>query len=133
MGKERRPMLLPSLFGMKCPNCRIGFVFQHKYIFPLSKTVALKENCEVCGQKLVAERNNGGGINYALTVVIFFLNLVWYWPIFGMSYEDDSIYYYLTTSIIVVVLLQPWLMRISRMLYLYLYIMFGTSPTTGKG
>lgn len=85
----------------------------------------LKDNCEVCGQRLLHERNNGGGINYALTMMLFFLNLTWYWPIFGMSYKDNSIFYYLATSIAVVVLLQPWLMRFSRMLYLYMFIMYG--------
>lgn len=85
----------------------------------------LKDHCEACGQKLMHERNNGGGINYALTVMLFFLNLLWYWPIFGMSYKDNSIFYYLATSIVVVLLAQPWLMRFSRMLYLYMFIQYG--------
>ena len=85
----------------------------------------MKPKCEVCGQKLVSESNNGGGINYALTVALFFLNLLWYWPIFGLSYKDNSVYYYLASSITVVVILQPWLMRISRMLYLYMFVSFG--------
>ncbi|MEO6831473.1 MAG: DUF983 domain-containing protein, partial [Chitinophagaceae bacterium] len=67
-------------------------------------------------------RNNGGGINYALTMILFFLNLLWYWPIFGLSYMDDSVYYFLVASSVVVILLQPWLMRLSRMIYLYLFI-----------
>ena len=123
MESVRKPKMLPALLGMKCPSCRKGYVFINKSVFPLNKTVAIKDYCDVCGAKLIAERNNGGGINYALTVVIFFLNLVWYWPIFGMSYEDNSIYYYLATSITVVILIQPWLMRLSRMIYLYAYHM----------
>lgn len=84
----------------------------------------MRHHCPVCGQKLLYERNNGGGINYALTVMLLFLNLVWYWPIFGLSYMDNSIYYFLATSITVVVLVQPWLMRLSRMIYLYLFIQY---------
>ena len=124
---EKKPMMLPAMFGLKCPSCRKGFVFKNKSIFPLGKCVALHNNCPTCGQKLVSESNNGGGISYALTVILFFLNLLWYWPIFGLSYKDDSVYYYLASSISVVVLLQPWLMRISRMFYLYAYVSFGTS------
>jgi hypothetical protein len=102
-------------------------VFINKGIFPLGKLVALKDECEVCGEKMKSESNNGGGINYALTVVLFFLNLCWYWPIFGLSYKDNSVFYYLGSSIAVVLVAQPWLMRVSRMVYLYLYIGFGHS------
>jgi len=104
-------------------------------MFPLEKCLALKDECEVCGEKLKSERNNGGGINYALTMLLFFLNLLWYWPIFGLSYKDDpgvwgghnSVFYYLGISTFVVLLAQPCLMRLSRMIYLYLYIGFGHS------
>lgn len=122
-----KPMLLPALLTMKCPSCRKTTVFVNKSIFPLGKCLALKDECEICGQRMKSESNNGGGINYALSMVLFFLNLCWYWPVFGLSYKDNSVYYYLVTSTIVVILLQPWLMRISRMLYLYLYVGFGTS------
>lgn len=123
--KAAPPALLPSLLTGKCPNCRKGYVWTQHSIFPLNTMLRLKDTCDVCGQKLLHERNNGGGINYALTVMLFFLNLLWYWPIFGMSYKDNSIFYYLATSIIVVLLAQPWLMRFSRMLYLYLFIQYG--------
>jgi hypothetical protein len=123
----KKPAMLPALFTMKCPSCRKSTVFINKSIFPLDKCLALKDECEICGQKMKSESNNGGGINYALTVMLFFLNLLWYWPIFGLSYKDNSVYYYLTTSIIIVVLLQPWLMRLSRMIYLYMYVAFGNT------
>ncbi len=119
------PSLLPALLSGKCPNCRKGPVFPQKGIFPLGSLLKMNDNCPACGQKLLHERNNGGGINYALTIMLFFLNLLWYWPIFGMSYLDNSIYYYLATSIAVVILVQPWLMRFSRMIYLYLFIGYG--------
>lgn len=124
---SKKPMMLPALFTMKCPSCRKSTVFLNKSIFPLGKCLALKDECEICGQKMKSESNNGGGINYALSMILFFLNLCWYWPIFGLSYKDNSVYYYLITSTVVVLLLQPWLMRLSRMIYLYLYVNFGTS------
>ena len=119
------PFFLFSLLANKCPNCRKGDVFVQKSVFPLGSLLKMRDHCPVCAQKLLHERNNGGGINYALTVMPLFLNLLWYWPIFGMSYLDYSIYYYLATTITVVILIQPWLMRLSRMLYLYLFIGYG--------
>jgi hypothetical protein len=123
----KKPMLLPALLTMKCPSCRKSTVFVHKSVFPLGECLKLKDECEICGQKMKSESNNGGGINYALSMLLFFLNLLWYWPIFGLSYKDNSVYFYLVASTVVVVLLQPWLMRLSRMLYLYLYVGFGTT------
>ena len=123
-----RPSVITALLANKCPNCRRGFVFTQKSVFPLTSCVRLVDNCSVCGQKMKSESNNGGGINYALTVCIIFLNLLWYWPVFGLSYKDNSIYHFLITSTVVAVLLQPWLMRLSRMLYLYLYVSYGSGP-----
>ncbi len=123
----KKPMLLAAIFSMKCPSCRKSTVFLNKSMFPLGNCLALKDECEVCGEKLKSEKNNGGGINYALTMMLFFLNLLWYWPIFGLSYKDNSVFYYMGTSIVIVLLLQPYLMRLSRMIYLYLYVGFGHS------
>jgi uncharacterized protein (DUF983 family) len=127
MADTKKPMLIPALLTMKCPSCRKSTVFANKSIFPLGKLVELKSECEVCGEKLKSESNNGGGINYALTMVLFFLNLLWYAPVFGLSYKDNSVYYYLFTSTVIVILAQPYLMRLSRMMYLYLYVGFGHS------
>ncbi len=102
-------------------------MFVNKGIFPLGELSTLKDECEVCGQRMKSETNNGIGINYALTVLLFFLNLCWYWPIFGLSYKDNSVYYYLVTSTTIVLLAQPYLMRLGRMIYLYLYVGFGNS------
>ena len=124
---SKKPALIPALFTMKCPSCRKSTVFVNKSIFPLDKCLALKDECEICGEKMKSESNNGGGINYALTVMLFMLNICWYWPIFGLSYKDDSVWRYLIASTVIVLLLQPYLMRLSRMIYLYLYVGFGNS------
>ncbi len=124
---SKKPALLPAMFTMKCPSCRKSTVFVNKSVFPLDKCLALKYECEICGQRMKSESNNGGGINYALTMIIFFLNLLWYWPIFGLSYKDNSVFYYLGISTFVVILAQPYLMRLSRMIYLYMYTAFGDS------
>lgn len=120
-----KPALLPALLSGKCPNCRKGNVWVQPEIFPLKHLLKLKEHCPVCGQKLIYERNNGAGINYALTTILFFLNLAWYWPIIGLSYEDNSVEQFLAVSIFIVILAQPWLMRLGRMIYLYLFIQYG--------
>jgi uncharacterized protein (DUF983 family) len=118
----KRPSLIPAMLMMKCPNCRKGDMFVNKHIFPLATCVRMNQHCPNCGQQLVFETNNGPGINYALTMIIYMLNIVWYWPIFGISYKDNSVFYFLITTTVVVIVLQPWLMRISRVIYLYAYL-----------
>jgi uncharacterized protein (DUF983 family) len=133
MASPSKPSLLPALLTMKCPSCRKSTVFVNKRIFPLGQCLALKDECEVCGERMKSESNNGGGINYALTMILFFLNLLWYWPLFsssptlGLAVHNNSVFYFLGMSITVVLLAQPFLMRLSRMLYLYIYVGFGHS------
>jgi len=84
------------------------------------------DRCAVCNMKMVTETNNGPGINYSLTVIIFFLNILWYWPIFGLTYKDNSFYYYMASSTAVVLLLQPCSMRYARIMYLYMLVPYGS-------
>ena len=123
-----KPGLLPALIKMKCPKCRKGDMFINKSIFPLSELLNMPDRCAVCDQKMELEIGfyyGTGYVSYGLSVALFFFNLAWYWLIFGISYKDNSIFYYLISSILIVVVLQPWLMRISRVLYLYLFVKYG--------
>lgn len=124
--KNKKPNLITSMIHMKCPNCRKGASFVNKSILPFSELTKMVDRCAVCNMKMVTETNNGPGINYALTVIIFFLNAIWYGLIFGLSYNDNSFYYYIISSTITVVILQPWSMRYARVLYLYLLVPYGS-------
>lgn len=92
----------------------------------------MPEKCPVCGQEYELEVGfyyGTGYVSYALSVALFIFNFIWYALIFGISYMDNSIYYYLITSVSIVVLLQPWLMRISRVLYLNIFVKYGRGST----
>ncbi len=130
--QQQPSSFMGGLIKMKCPNCRIGKAFVNDSVFPLSKTLRLVNYCSVCGQKMVNETNNGPGINYAFTVILFFLNLVWYVPIFGIDYYDDGIYYFMAASTAVIILLQPWMLRYSRMVYLYLSVPYQSNRRLKK-
>jgi hypothetical protein len=121
---DKKPSLLSGMLRYRCPNCRIGNIFEQKGIFPLKNLLKLHRHGKHCNQKLQGESNNGPGINYALTTMLLFLNILWYYPIFGMSYKDNSIFYFLGASTFVVILMQPILMRLSRVLYLYILLAF---------
>ncbi|RYZ56014.1 MAG: DUF983 domain-containing protein [Sphingobacteriales bacterium] len=125
---DRKPPLLPSIFKMKCPNCRKGRMFTNPTIFPLGHMLDMPEKCPVCGQKMELEVGfyyGTGYVSYGLTVALIAAWFIGYAVILGLSYKDNSIYYALGTSILVAILLQPWLMRISRVLYLYMFVKYG--------
>lgn len=122
MNAPAKPSLLTGLLLCRCPECRRGRLFRQKGLFPLGKLLTMNEYCPHCGQKLVGEANNGPGINFVLTTLLLFLNILWYYPIFGMSYTDNSIFYFLAASVAVVIIMQPVLMRLSRSIYLYILL-----------
>lgn len=107
-------------------------MYTNKSIFPLGKLLDMPEECPVCGQEFELEVGfyyGTGYVSYALSVGLLFLSIALYWIIFGLSYDDNSVYYALAASVGLVVLLQPWLMRISRVLYLNIFVKYGRGTT----
>jgi uncharacterized protein (DUF983 family) len=129
---ENVPGLLPSIFKMKCPNCRKGDMFITPHILPLKRLLEMPDRCEVCGQKMELEVGfyyGTGYVSYALTVALIAACFVAYWITFGLSYLDNSIFIALGISVAIAILMQPWLMRISRVLYLYMFVKYGRGST----
>lgn len=132
--KHKKPSLAGAILKMKCPSCRTGKMYTQDSIFPLGKMMEMPDHCPVCGQKMelqVGFYYGTGYVSYALSVALFVFNLVWYWAIFGLSYKDNSIFYYLITSVAVVIVLQPMIMRYSRVLYIYMFVKYGSHSIKG--
>lgn len=103
-------------------------MFTHASVFPLKHMLDMPERCSVCGQKMEIEVGfyyGTGYVSYGLTVALLAACFVAYWVILGLSYKDNSIFYALGSSVAIALLLQPWLMRISRVLYLYMFVKYG--------
>lgn len=125
---DNKPALLPSILKMKCPNCRKGSMFCTPGIFPLKDLLKMPDHCLVCGQKMELQMGfyfGTGYVSYGLTVALIAACFIAYWVILGLSYLDNSIFYALGFSIVVALLMQPWLMRLSRVLYLYMFVDYG--------
>ncbi len=125
---DNKPALLPGMLTMKCPNCRKGHMYVNKSVFPLKEMLQMPEKCEVCGQKFELEVGfyyGTGYVSYALSVGLYFLSFALYWVFIGLSFRDNSMFYCLGASTALVLILQPWLMRLSRVLYLYMFVKYG--------
>ena len=130
-----KPSLLSSMMSMKCPNCRKGNMFTNKSIFPLGQILDMPERCTVCGQKMEIELGfyvGTGYVSYGLSVAIAIFNMVWFGIFVGFSWKDNSFFWYLGITVAMMILLQPILMRYSRVIYLYMFVKYGSAPYRDK-
>jgi hypothetical protein len=124
MGK---PGYLWSLLTMKCPRCRRGKMFNNNNPWKLKKVFSMPEKCPVCKQPYELEVGfwyGTGYVSYALSVLYLIITFILWWFIIGMSVDDRRFFGWMGTAVISLIILQPWLMRFSRVLYLYFFVKY---------
>jgi len=87
----------------------------------------MHENCPVCGQKFDLEPGfwyGTGYVSYALMVALSATTFVAWWVIIGISTDDNRIFYWLILNAVLIVVLQPWFMRLSRVIYLNFFVSY---------
>jgi len=108
---------------MKCPRCRRGPMFKDNNSYKklsLHHIFDMHDNCPVCGQKYDMENGfwfGTGYVSYALAVGISITTGIAWYVLIGMSVDDNRLFWWLGSNIALLVLLQPWMMRISRVIY----------------
>ncbi|HLS71182.1 MAG TPA: DUF983 domain-containing protein [Chitinophagaceae bacterium] len=133
MAKERN--LLSAMLANKCPRCRKGDLYKQKGLLPLRNLLKMHERCEVCGQKTELEVGffyGTGYVSYGLSIAIAITIFIIYFIIFGFSWQDNSIWNYSVTTIIILLILQPWLMRLSRTIYLTVFVKYEPNAENEK-
>jgi len=129
---NKMPNRFLSMLGMKCPNCHKGNMFTNKSVFPLNKILDMPERCSVCNQKYEIELGfwyGTGYVSYAISVGTIFILALIFGLTYGFSYKNNSIYIFIGVMISCLVLFQPWIMRYSRVLYLYVFVKYGRGQT----
>jgi len=119
---------LLAILKMKCPCCRKGNMFSQPSVFPLTGMLNMPKRCPVCTQKMELEPGfyfGTGYVSYALSIAVMTAVAVAFAVLWGFSIHDNSAFWYLGIAIGITLLLQPWLMRWSRVLYLYMFVRFG--------
>lgn len=87
----------------------------------------MPEHCPVCKQKFDLEVGfwyGTGYVSYLLVVLLSGVTFLAWWAAIGISTEDNRIFYWLIANTVVIILLQPWLMRISRVIYIYFFVKY---------
>ena len=128
--KKPAPGYLWSMLTMKCPRCRRGQMFNDDNAYRkirLSHIFSMPERCPVCGQKFDLEPGfwyGTGYVSYALAVAVCAATFVAWIVMIGVSSEDNRIFYWLGTNALILIILQPWLMRLSRVIYIRFFVRY---------
>ncbi len=126
--KSTRPLYLWSILNNRCPRCREGKIFVTASAYSSYKDVVkMHQTCPECGQPTEIEVGFYYGtsyVSYALTVALSVATFVAWWVILGFSLYDNSIFYWLGFNAVFLILLQPYLMRFSRTLWLSWFVKY---------
>jgi len=87
----------------------------------------MHKDCPVCRQPTEIEVGfyyGTGYVSYALAVAISVATLVAWWVLIGFSFEDRRFFYWMGVNAVILILLQPWLMRFARSLWLSWFVRY---------
>lgn len=116
-----------ALFYHKCPRCREGNMFKNNNPYRLHSLFHMNDKCPVCGQRTEIEPGFYFGtayVSYSLTVAFSASTFVAWWVLVGLSTEDNRIFWWLGINGILMLLLQPYLMRLSRAIWLSFFVKY---------
>lgn len=87
----------------------------------------MNPHCKVCNQPTELEVGFYYGtsyVSYALTVFLSVVSLVLWGLTIGISVNDNSVFYWLGVNAVLLIFLQPWLMRLSRGLWISWFVKY---------
>ncbi len=111
-----------SVVKGKCPKCHEGDFFKHKFTFHPSKVTQLYKNCSNCGLKYMIEPSFYYGamyINYGITVGLSIITFLIAKLIFNVTLLQSF-----GIIIAVLFLLAPINLRLSRILWINMFVSF---------
>ncbi len=87
----------------------------------------MNTHCPVCGSPTEKEPGfyyGTGYVSYALGVAISVTTFIAWYVIIGMSVNDNRFFYWLIANAVILVFLQPWLMRLSRSIWISWFVKY---------
>ena len=116
---------LSTVVNCYCPRCREGKLFKNPLSISLKKNLQMNKDCPVCGQPTEIEVGFYYGtsyVSYVLTVALSVATLIAWWVIIGLSVNDNRFFYWMGFNAVFLIALQPWLMRLSRSLWISWFV-----------
>lgn len=119
-----------SVFNNKCPRCNEGDFFKYSFTFNPKKITTLHENCSKCNLKYMMEPSFFFGamyISYAIAVALFVGVFIISKVILGLSILQSFIAIIVISSI-----LTPINLRLSRIIWINIFISFNSKALQKK-
>lgn len=117
---------ITALLQNKCPRCRKGDMFCSKSAYKKG-FMKMPKSCAECGQPMEIEVGfyyGTGYVSYALTVALSVASFIAWWVIIGISVNDDRVIWWIGFNAILLISLLPWLMRLSRAIWLSFFVRY---------
>ncbi|WP_431244175.1 DUF983 domain-containing protein [Flavobacterium sp. P21] len=117
-----------SIFTGSCPKCQNESMYEDKNPLHLTKVLKMNETCSHCGLKYQIEPSFFYGamyVSYALNVAVGIVAFIVSFVFLGASISQSFI-----AIIITLIVLFPFVLRLSRNLYINMFISY--DPKAGQ-
>src|SRR6185312_1633918 len=104
-----------------------GHMFSQPNPWKLREVTRMPETCPVCGQPFELEVGfwyGTGYVSYALSFAVSVASFLAWFVLIGMSTRDYRFFWWLALNAVFLIALQPWLMRLSRVVWLYFFVRY---------
>ena len=118
--ESKKPSLLYSIINAKCPRCREGNMFTKGTLYS-RKFADMLPNCPCCGQTYEPEP----GFYYGAMYVSFGLSTGIFFAVLGVLYfliDELTTPIFITAILVVVVGLLPIMFRLSRSIWIHIFV-----------
>lgn len=116
-----------AVIGCRCPRCREGKLFTNPVSIGLKRNMEMNATCPVCGQPTDIEVGfyyGTGYVSYVLALLLTVISFVIWFLLIGFSFKDKRFLVWIISNSVFLLLLQPWLMRFSRSLWLSWFVKY---------
>src|SRR5271170_6244818 len=124
-----------SIFRHKCSRCRTGDMFIVRNSYDLKRFLKMNKKCPSCHQYLEIEPGFYYGtayVSYAITVALSVATFVAWWVLIGFSLNNNSVFQWMIFTIVFLLGIQPYLMRLSRAIWLSFFVHYDVNWETEK-
>ncbi len=125
--KKKYPGYWSAVFFNKCPRCREGDIYVEKNPYKLRTVVKMYSQFTSCGQPTELETGfyyGTGYVSYVISLLVCVISFLLWWLVVGFSLEDSRFFWWLGCNSFLLILMQPYLMRLSRTLWLSWFVKY---------
>lgn len=126
----KKGLKLYSVLFNKCPRCHEGNFMEENNIFKFKSAFKMNTNCSHCGLKYMMEPSFFYGamyVTYALTVAISIITFIISTLMFNLNLIESFI-----PIVVVLILTAPFSLRLSRIIWINIFVHFDKKFTKNE-